>query len=196
MSGTPHNDLNLAQDLQFKPLNLFYQPSNDDNFYHITCEIILKEFQLGNSNSLDDDNYDYEFFFNYHHIKCKLIPHNLVVNILNKEIYDRNFDGSELKRKYFLTSYQKLNLETNLKQVLPFYLYIPEGSVSDENTTFFHENTESNMTQLASIVDNQSYFDNDMLDNAATTTEMAPAALTAAEFHKDTNDDTYQVTPQ
>ena len=42
--------------------------------------------------------------------------------MLNKEIYGFHFDVDELKRKYLLSSQQKLNLELNLNHVLPFYL--------------------------------------------------------------------------
>ncbi|RIA96708.1 hypothetical protein C1645_754275 [Glomus cerebriforme] len=185
-STTPRDDSTLAQILQLDEFRLFYQPPNDNNFYHVTCEI-LKDFH---SVSLDEDNYDYEFFFNNYHIKCKLLSHYSIVSVLNKEIYGMDFDANELKRKYLLTSLQKLNLERNLKQVLPFYLYIPEVSGSIIN----YRNIEHNMTQPTSIVVSQCI--------APTTTEMVPATATATttaattEFHTDSNDYTHQVTPQ
>jgi hypothetical protein len=94
-------------------LNLFYQPPNDVNFYHTTCKMIL---QIQDS-SLEDD-YDYEFFFQNYHVTCKLLPHSLIVDILNKEIYGIDFDVNDLKRKCMLTLYQKLNLEFNFKESL------------------------------------------------------------------------------
>ncbi|CAB4444194.1 unnamed protein product [Rhizophagus irregularis] len=62
----------------------FYHPAaDDDSFYHTTC--------------------------NYH-VKCKFLPHRLVANILNKEIYGMDFDTYDLKH------IQKSNLDLNLKQ--------------------------------------------------------------------------------
>ncbi|GBC07468.1 hypothetical protein RclHR1_00750002 [Rhizophagus clarus] len=128
MSSTALHDLDLANQLatQIQPMQnsqlnefrLFYQPPNDDNFYHVTFKMIL---QLS-ENYYDD--YDYEFFYqgsdaNYY-VTCKLLPHPLIVNILNKEIYGIDFDVNDLKRKYTLTWNQKLNLEQSLKRVLSF----------------------------------------------------------------------------
>ncbi|GBC06058.1 hypothetical protein RclHR1_00660012 [Rhizophagus clarus] len=149
MGTTPHN-LDLVQVLQFTGFRLFYQPPNDINFYHVTCEMV---FQSENSVSCDEDVFDYEFFFQNYHIKCKLLSHYLVVNMLNKEVYNRNFDANELRSKHLLTSYQKLNLELNLREVLPFYLHVPNG------------NTGSNMIQMNSTFNNQSYLNNNMIDN-------------------------------
>lgn len=108
MSTAPHN-LDLAQALQSTGCKIFYQPPNDTNFYHVTCEML---FQSENSVSCDDDIFDFEFFFQNYHVKCKLLSHYLVINMLNKEVYNRDFDVNELKRKHSLTTYQKLNLES------------------------------------------------------------------------------------
>jgi hypothetical protein len=64
---------------------LFYQPPNDNNFYHIICKMFLQQ-NSDNTASLEDD-YDYEFFYqtsnaNYH-VTCKLLSHSLIINILN-----------------------------------------------------------------------------------------------------------------
>jgi hypothetical protein len=154
MSTAPHN-LDIAQALRFTRYRLFYQPPDDINFYHVTCEMV---FQSENSISCDDDIFDYEFFFENYHVKCKLLSHYLIVNMLNKEVYNRDFDANELRRTHLLTTYQKLNLEINLKEVLPRYLHIPNGS--------FHGSTERNMTQMISTFNSQIYyFDNNMSDN-------------------------------
>ena len=111
---------------QVYELKLFHQLPNDI-FYHVTCKMILQDY-LENSDSVScDDDHDYEFFFRsddslmIYHVTCKLLPHSLIVSILNKEIYGMDFDVNDLKRKYVLTLRQKLNLEQNLKQILPFY---------------------------------------------------------------------------
>ena len=117
------------------PLNFgfFFQPPNDDNIYHVTCSMISPE----NLAPWNGDDYDYEFFYSKYHVTCKVLPPSLIIDMLNKEIYGRNFDVNELKRKYPLTLYQKLNLELNLKHS---YHYILEESNSD---VFFHGNLES-----------------------------------------------------
>ncbi|PKC59863.1 hypothetical protein RhiirA1_445221 [Rhizophagus irregularis] len=102
---------------------LFYQPLDDNNIYHINCKMFLQP-QNPEIIFLSEDDYDYEFFYqnsnaNYH-VTCKLLSHPLIINILNKEIYGIDFDVNELKRKYTLTLDQKLNLELNLKNFLPF----------------------------------------------------------------------------
>src|SRR4051812_29969939 len=96
-------------------LKLFYQTPNDNHFYQITCKMILQN-QKSDFDSLDDDNYDYEFFFQSsnsstmsHHITCKLISHILIVKMLNKVLYGIDFDENDLKHRYIsLTSHQKL----------------------------------------------------------------------------------------
>ncbi|CAB4389654.1 unnamed protein product [Rhizophagus irregularis] len=97
---------------------LFYQPPNDNNFYHVTFKMILQLSENYN------DDYDYEFFYQSldasYYVTCKLLPRPLILEILNKEIYATDFDTNDLKHKHTLTWNQKLNLELNLKQVLPF----------------------------------------------------------------------------
>jgi hypothetical protein len=144
---------NYQSSTQLNEFRSFYQPSNDNNFYHVTCRLV---YYHQNSASLDDDNYDYEFFFQSYHITCKLISNSLILDILNKEIYGMDFDVNNLKRKNLLTSHQKLNLELSLKRDILFYLCIPEREMrsdSDGNTSTLHDNT----AQLVSIVDSQNY---------------------------------------
>jgi hypothetical protein len=97
------------QSTQVFQLKLFYQPPNDNSFYHITLQNYPWEI-----------DYDYDFSYQGYHVACKLLPHPLIINILNKEIYGRDFDATDLKRKNALTWEQKLNLELNLKQDIPF----------------------------------------------------------------------------
>jgi hypothetical protein len=108
--------------LESNELRLFYRVPDDDNIYHVTCKMILQ----GSENFVSlGDEYDYEFISDdsemMFHVTCKLLPHSLIVKILNKEFYGVNFDVTELKCKYLLTLHQKLNLERNLKQTLPSY---------------------------------------------------------------------------
>ncbi|CAB4405188.1 unnamed protein product [Rhizophagus irregularis] len=114
---------------QLVELSLFYQPQNDNDIYHITCRKITQDHLQGTGNSIFlDDNYDYEFFLESlddstttFHVTCKLLPNSLILNILNKEFYGFDFDVTELGRRYLLTLHQKLNLERNLRQILPSY---------------------------------------------------------------------------
>ncbi|CAB4493192.1 unnamed protein product [Rhizophagus irregularis] len=124
-------------------IKLFYQAPNDNRFYHITCKILLQDYIY---------DYDYEFFYKQkYHVTCKSLSHTLIINILNKEIYGRDFDVNDLRRNYALTTSQKLNLELNLKQVLPSYLYIPEREMrSDSNENTQHE---SDVSQAGPTVD-------------------------------------------
>ncbi|GBC06060.1 hypothetical protein RclHR1_00660014 [Rhizophagus clarus] len=153
------------QGLQLDELRFFYQVPNDDNFYHVTCKMILQD-----SVSWSDDNYDYEFFFQSYHVTCKLLSHSSVLNILNKEIYGREFNLNDNKQRYLLlTSRQKLNLEISLKQILP--LYLSQHPIFDGETrlycdksldSFPNKNVENNIitTQGYSVVNDQNSFDN------------------------------------
>jgi hypothetical protein len=151
-------------------LGIFYQDGS--NIYHVICKKLYLQ-ELKNFISFDDE-YDYEFFFQssldltaIFHVTCKLLSYSLVVNLLNKEIYGMDFDVKDLKRGYLLTLHQKLNLEENLKQILPSYFtqhIIPDSEVmldSDETYMFsFHENIENNI-----LVDNQDGFENSKSQN-------------------------------
>src|SRR5688572_14976745 len=96
-SNTTFNLESQVSTQTLQPLNelgLFYKAPNDDNFYHVTCKMILYDCPE-NTVSLDDDNYDYEFFFQSsndaarYHVTCKFLSHLSILNILNngKEIY-------------------------------------------------------------------------------------------------------------
>ncbi|GBB98210.1 hypothetical protein RclHR1_03170006 [Rhizophagus clarus] len=181
------------QPTQIIQLNLFYQPQNDNNIYHITVQNYPWEV-----------NYDYDFNYKGYHVACKLLSHplivnmlnkeiygrdfevndlkrkntltweqklnlerpnvryhvtckslspTLIINILNKEIYGRDFDVNDLKRDNALTTSQKLNLELNLKLVLPSYLYIPEREMSFDSGSSQYENNGNNESQTVSTVD-------------------------------------------
>lgn len=155
----------LTQATALQPIqncqSIFHQPPNDTNFYHVTCKMIIQE----NLVSWEDD-YDYVFSNASYYITCKLLSHSLIVDILNKEIYGRDFDIDDLKRKYVLTSDQKFNLKLSLQQqILPFYLHIHERPDSNENASSLYGNVESNTTQAVLMIDDQSYFDSVMSDS-------------------------------
>ena len=63
---------------------------------------------------------------------CSVLSRSLIVNILNKKIYGMDFDVNNLKYGYYLTLRQKLNLEQNLKQILPSYF--SQRPISDIET--------------------------------------------------------------
>ncbi|RIA96712.1 hypothetical protein C1645_815026 [Glomus cerebriforme] len=115
------NSNSLEKQLVIEPVlsefGLFHQPPNDNNIYHVTLQQISENVVL-------EDFYDYEFFYQnsntIYYVKCKLLSHSLIVNLLNKEIYGEDFDKNDLRCKYILTLDQKLNLESSLKEALPF----------------------------------------------------------------------------
>ena len=97
-------------------IKFFYQAQDDNNIYHVTFKGILPQESV----SWDDDyDYGYELFFqgpnDSVHVTCKLLSPSLIVNFLNERFYGVHFDANDLERRHFLTSYQKLNLELNLR---------------------------------------------------------------------------------
>src|SRR5437016_2925109 len=82
---TAQSNLSISQVLQMSGCRFFHYTPDDGNFYHITCQIILRGSVFS-----DDYDYDHGFFYqrsndsatNYH-VKCKLFSHPLIVNILN-----------------------------------------------------------------------------------------------------------------
>src|SRR5438552_1436579 len=101
----------------------FHYIPNDDNFFHVTCQIISQ-----GSVPSDDHNYDHGFFYNNdfttnYHVTCKLFSHSSIVNVLNgMEIDINNLKRNEL----LLTLGQKFNLEHDLKKILPSHLFLPD----------------------------------------------------------------------
>ncbi|CAG8655515.1 uncharacterized protein OCT59_010672 [Rhizophagus irregularis] len=108
--------------VQMNECEFFHYAPNDDRFYHITCQIILH-----GSVSLDNHNYDHGFFYNIdptenYYVTCKIFSHSLIANILNKKIYGKDIGVNNLERKELLSLNQKLDLERDLKQILPLHL--------------------------------------------------------------------------
>ncbi|CAB4486592.1 hypothetical protein RhiirA5_426416 [Rhizophagus irregularis] len=148
--------------MQMNECKFFHYAPNDDKFYHITCQIILQGYV-----SSDDYNYDHGFFYNInpttsYYVTCKIFPHSSIVNILNKKIYGIDIAMNNLERKELLSLNQKLDLEQDLKQILPFHLeqnHIPNREIrinSDRNLN----SSYGDNTQTISITDSQTNFDN------------------------------------
>jgi hypothetical protein len=145
---------------QLNEIGLFFQ--DDNSIYHVIARKISQGYLQGleDFTSYNDEN-DYEFFFQnpneptaIFYVTCKLLSYSLIVNLLNKEVYEMDFDVKDLKRRYFLTLYQKFSLEENLKQILPSYFL--QHDISDnetildshnKTTNFFYEDIENNNNQ-------------------------------------------------
>src|SRR5437016_5574597 len=83
--------LNNQPIYQKNEYEFFHHTPNDDNFYLITCKIILNDSIPSDDYGYDGYDYDYGFFYqrsatNYY-IMCKLFSHSSIMNILNKKIY-------------------------------------------------------------------------------------------------------------
>ncbi|CAG8620144.1 uncharacterized protein OCT59_010592 [Rhizophagus irregularis] len=151
--------IDYAQPPLITEFRFFHHTPNDNNFYHVTCQII--------SASSDDHDYDHGFFYceseiNYY-VKCKLYSHSLIVNILNRKMYGNDIGVNNLELKKSFSSEQRLNLEQSLKQVLPYYLMqsrIPKREmrvVSDRNMNPLRDR---NAEQVVLMTDNQNHFGN------------------------------------
>ncbi|CAG8604228.1 uncharacterized protein OCT59_010639 [Rhizophagus irregularis] len=142
--------------IQMNECNFFHYAPNYDKFYHITYRTLLQGFD-----SFDDYNYDHGFFYNInpisnYYVMCKILPHSLVANMLNKKIYGIDIGINNLKRKELLSLNQRLDLEQDLKRILPFHLTQNHTSNKEirMNSSYVHN------TQTISITDNHTNFDN------------------------------------
>ncbi|CAG8693823.1 hypothetical protein GLOIN_2v1473489 [Rhizophagus irregularis DAOM 181602=DAOM 197198] len=150
------SNLSISQVIQMNECKFFHL--DDGNFYHVTCQIILR------GSILDDHDYDHGFFYhgstiNYY-VKCKLFSHPLIIKILNKEIYGIDIDMNNFERKKELSLDQKLILEQDLKQILPFYLtqnHIPKSEMRIDPNINMNPIQRRNTEQMIS---NQNNFDN------------------------------------
>jgi hypothetical protein len=96
---------NFQSSTQLSEFRTFYKPKNENNFFHVICKRVYDPQNSKNLTFLDEDDYDYEFFHKGYYVTCKLISDGLVEDILNKEIYGRDFNVNDLKRKHLLTPY-------------------------------------------------------------------------------------------
>ncbi|RIA81498.1 hypothetical protein C1645_836893 [Glomus cerebriforme] len=142
MTVVQHQELQHQQIL-FK--DFYYLSPNDNNFYFITCKIILQDDPA----SFDDHNCHNHVFFYQHpsipsaeyYVTCKLLPYHLIENILNNTL---DFNAIDLK----LSLHQRFNLEKSLKQKL---------------FDLFHCNRNAN--SIVSMTDNQNYNDSGLPSN-------------------------------
>ncbi|GBB83848.1 hypothetical protein RclHR1_01050022 [Rhizophagus clarus] len=104
----------------------FHSTPNDKNFFLITYKIIQENSNFFGDNDSDNNlNYDHEFIYPYHttnyYIRCKLLPHSIIEDLLNQEL-DINIQNNEIP----LTPQQKLSLENSL--FLKLYLRVSQGT--------------------------------------------------------------------
>jgi len=98
----------------------FYNPPNDNQIYHITCEL-LSEGNIDNINPLSDHAFYYKLDDkNVYQITCILISHSIIVQFLNKNIYGIELRQGEEQQQEFLTfsNGQRDNLEFHLREFL------------------------------------------------------------------------------
>jgi hypothetical protein len=101
--------------------------SNDKNFFLITCKIIQENSDFFNDNDPDYKlSYDHEFIYPYYttnyYIRCKLLSHSIIENLLNHEEFDINIQNNETP----LSPQQKLNLEKSL--LVKLHLCVSQGT--------------------------------------------------------------------
>ncbi|CAB4423326.1 unnamed protein product [Rhizophagus irregularis] len=169
------NNLSISQVIKMNEYKFFHL--DDGNFYHITCQIILR------GSVLDDHDYDHAFFYygstvNYY-VKCKLFSYSLIIKILNKEIYGMDIDMNNFERKKSLSLDQKLFLEQDLRQILPFYLtqnHIPKSEMRIDPNINMNPIQRRNTEQIISNQNNfdngnHGFYQNDVIDNTYNVTQ-------------------------
>ncbi|CAB4374958.1 unnamed protein product [Rhizophagus irregularis] len=105
----------------------FHCTPNDKNFYLITYKVIQENSDYFDENDSDYNlNYDHEFFYQHYatkyYVRCKLLTHLIVEDLLNAEQFDINTQNNETP----LSPQQKLNLEEGL--YIKLYLRISQGT--------------------------------------------------------------------
>ncbi|CAB4374957.1 unnamed protein product [Rhizophagus irregularis] len=89
-----------------------------EEFFLNNLQIVQENSDIFNDNDPDYNlNYDHEFFYQHyktnHFVKCKLLPHLIVEDLLNNEQFDMNTRNNETP----LSPQQKLSLEESLYTV-------------------------------------------------------------------------------
>jgi hypothetical protein len=108
----------------------FYNPQNDYQIYHITCESLN---EISNSELPSDHTFYYKLDDkNLYKITCILISHSLIVQFLNKKMYGIELKQGDEPQQEFLTfsNYQRNNLESNLKEYLLASKQIKKSNVN------------------------------------------------------------------
>ncbi|RGB30951.1 hypothetical protein C1646_764657 [Rhizophagus diaphanus] len=99
-------------------ISFFYNPPDDHQIYHITCQLLNEN--NNNSDSPSDHKFYYKIDDKNFYITCILIPNSLIVQFLNKKIYGIELKQGEEEQQEYLTfsSSQQSNLEFHLKEYL------------------------------------------------------------------------------
>ncbi|GBB83842.1 hypothetical protein RclHR1_01050016 [Rhizophagus clarus] len=105
----------------------FHSTSNDKDFFLITYKIIQENSDFFNDNDPDYNlYYDHEFTYSYHttnyYVRCKLLPHSIIEDLLNHEVFDINTQNNGI----LLSPQQKLSLEESL--LVKLYLRVSKGT--------------------------------------------------------------------
>jgi hypothetical protein len=105
----------------------YHSTPNDKNFFLITYKIIQENSNFFNDNDHDYNlNYDHEFIYLHHttnyYVRCKLLPHSIIEDLLNNEEFEINTRKNEIT----LSPQQRLSLEESL--LLKLYLRISQGT--------------------------------------------------------------------
>ncbi|RGB30931.1 hypothetical protein C1646_764713 [Rhizophagus diaphanus] len=131
MSTSPAAVINpvatIIQRLLITKGRFFHCTLNDKNFYLVTYKIIQENSNYYDENDPDYNlNYDHEFFYPYdtvnYFVRCKLLTHSIVEDLLNDEQLDINTRNNETP----LSLQQKLHLEEGL--YIKLYLRISQGT--------------------------------------------------------------------
>jgi hypothetical protein len=158
----------MQSNTQVNEYRFFHYTPIDDNFYHVTCKIILQ-----GSAPLDDYDYDHGFFYrclnnpaaNYY-VTCKLFSHSLIANLLNRKVYGMDINVDNLKQNELLPLDQKLNLEQDLKRILHFHLtqnHIFEREMRPCSVNSFRGYNNITTMQATSMTYGQNNFDDNGL---------------------------------
>ncbi|CAB4374956.1 unnamed protein product [Rhizophagus irregularis] len=115
MSTSPASTVNpVATTVQRRLITKgrFFHSIPNKNFFLITYKIVQENSDFFNDNDPDYNlNYDHEFFYQYYttnyFVRCKLLPHLIVEDLLNNEQLDMNTRNNETQ----LSPQQKLSLE-------------------------------------------------------------------------------------
>ncbi|CAG8568432.1 707_t:CDS:2 [Funneliformis mosseae] len=117
------------------------------NLFKITCEEILDKFEPMTSNTVTDK----VFLFTYNQINykitCEYVPSPMVVDILNKKVYDVDTNFNEQQQRPFVDFPKgyKVDFESSLKPYLDVYLaqvHIQNDQSGNENDEYFIEAKE------------------------------------------------------
>ncbi|CAG8609882.1 10608_t:CDS:2 [Funneliformis caledonium] len=108
------------------------------NLFKITCEEILDNFEPMTSNTVTDKVFLFTYNQKNYKITCEYIPSPMVVDILNKKVYDVDTNLNEQQQRPFVDFPKgyKVDFESSLKPYLDMYLaqvHIQNDQSGNEN---------------------------------------------------------------